>query len=236
MGIVRMGPPEELVLLLKQSLNLSVFVETGTFKGNTAVWAANHFEDVFTIENSQALFDEVVDKYRYLKNVKFLFGDSRKVLKNTVKEIHKPVLFWLDAHWCGIDDYGASDQCPVIEEIKIIGSIDVAHCILIDDARLFLSPPPLPNIIEHWPTIDLILEAIQTAEKQYYIVVFEDVVIAVPENARSLVAEYCQKANTKKWIEHGMHVTPNGIDLIRRGIGLIVRNAWFALRRAMRSL
>lgn len=38
MGIVRMGPPEELVLLLKRDLNVSTFVETGTFKCGTAVW------------------------------------------------------------------------------------------------------------------------------------------------------------------------------------------------------
>ena len=232
MGIVRMGPPEELVLLLKRDLNVSTFVETGTFKGGTSAWAANHFERVITIENSKVYFDEAINRYKHLKNIEFLFGDSRAMLKDVVAQIQDPAIFWLGAHWCSMESYGFNDQCPIIEEINLIRSTGIKHCIFIDDARLFLSPPPLPNKTEQWPTIDQICINIQLKNEADYIVVFEDVIIDVPEDARSLVSEYCQAANTKAWIEHGMRIVPNGLDLIKQGVRVIARDAWLNLKRA----
>jgi len=237
MGIVRMGPPEELVLLLKRDLSVSTFVETGTFKGVTAAWAANYFESVFTIENSKMYFEESINSYKHLNNIEFLFGDSRDVLKNVVAKIREPAIFWLDAHWCSMDSYGANDQCPIIEEINLIRSTGIKHCIFIDDARLFLSPPPLPNKIEQWPTIDQICSTIQFKNKTYYIVVFEDVIIAAPDDARSLIAEYCQVANTKAWQDHGKHITPmpKGLDLINQGVREVARDAWGKFRQGLSS-
>ena len=133
-------------------------------------------------------------------------------------------MFWLDAHWCGMDSYSSHDQCPIIEELGIIRSTGLDHCILIDDARLFLSSPPLPNVREQWPTIDLVCRAIQSEDESYYVVVFEDVVIAVPDNARSSLAEYCQAACTKAWREHGRLIASNGLDLVEQGVRLIARD------------
>jgi hypothetical protein len=232
MGIIRMGPPEDLVLLLKENFNLTTFVETGTFKGGTAVWAAKHVERVITIENSKTIFEETSNAYRHLQNIEFLYGDSRALLKKIIKELDKPALFWLDAHWCGADSYGTSDQCPIIEELKIIFASGVAHCVLIDDARLFLSPPPLPNLVEQWPTIDLVLDAVQSLDGSYYEVVFEDIIIAVPNTARSVVAQYCQAANTKEWNEREMRSMPNGLNLFKKGIRLLARDILRYFRKA----
>ncbi len=238
MGIVRMGPPEELVLLLKQNLNVSTFVETGTFKGGTAAWASNHFERVITIENSKIYFDEATNSYKHLQNIKFLFGDSRAVLKNVLHKLRDPAIFWLDAHWCSMYSYGSNDQCPIIDEINIIHSSGIKHCIFIDDARLFLSPPPLPNKTGQWPTIDQICSNIQLSclkSEAYYIVIFEDVIMAVPDNTRSLIAEYCQTANTKAWKNYGMRSAPNGVDLINQGLRIVARDAWIKLKQALSS-
>lgn len=231
MGIVRMGPPDELVLILKRTLNLSTFIETGTFKGDTAVWASKHFSKVLTIEYSRKLFDEVADKYRHIQNIEFLFGDSRMVLSHILAGIREPVLFWIDAHWCGMDSYGENDQCPIIEELGIIRAAGVDHCILIDDARLFLSPPPLPNLIEWWPTIDLVCSTIQSDGSRYYILVFEDVVIAVPKRAQSPVAKYCQEHNTKAWNELGKSSVHKGLRLVKQGTHMIVQGIRSNLNR-----
>jgi hypothetical protein len=225
MGIVRMGPPGELVLLMRRALNVSTFVETGTYKGDTATWAANHFENVITIQNSKALFDEVSSANRRLTNVEFVLGDSRMVLRNKLAEIHGSAIFWLDAHWCGMDSFGADDQCPIIEEIRAIRSTGIDHCILIDYARLFLSPPPLPNTAAQWPTVDLICRNLQAEGESQYIVVFEDVIVSVPIRVQSLVMEYCQAQSTKALREQVVGRAPNGFDLVGQGLSMIVRGA-----------
>ncbi len=235
MGIVRMGPPEELVLLLKRDLKVSTFVETGTFKGGTAAWASNHFERVITIENSKEYFDEATRTHKHLQNIKFLFGDSRAVLKSILPKILEPAIFWLDVHWCGMNSYGTDDQCPVLDEINLIRSMAIKHYIFVDDARLFLSPPPLPNKTEQWPTIDQICSNILKKNETDYIVVFEDVIIAATEGARSLVSDYCQQQNTKAWIEYGMRIKPNGRDLIKKGVRVIAQNAWLKLKKTLHS-
>jgi len=62
-------------------------------------------------------------------------------------------LFWLDAHWSGGDTYGENDECPLMDELKIIFQYRKNYVILIDDARLFMAPPPKPHKIENWPSI-----------------------------------------------------------------------------------
>ncbi|MCX5823697.1 MAG: hypothetical protein NTY86_09385 [Deltaproteobacteria bacterium] len=205
---------------------------------NSSVGASNHFKQVITIENSKVYFEEALNSYKHLQNIEFLFGDSRSVLKKVVTKIREPAIFWLDAHWCSMDSYGSNDQCPIIDEINLIRSTGIKHYIFIDDARLFLSPPPLPNKTEQWPTIDQICNNIQLSclkSEAYHIVVFEDVIMAAPDNARSLVVEYCQAANTKAWIEQGMRIVPNGLDLINQGVRVIARDAWVKLKQAIHS-
>jgi hypothetical protein len=196
-----MGPPEELVLLLKRECNLRVFVETGTYYGGTAVWAASHFDHVITIEFSKALFDQNVAKHGSIDKIDFIFGDSRSMLKAIIPTLTEPAFFWLDSHWSGDQTYGANDQCPLIDELGEINKSATTHFLFIDDARLFASPPPLPNRIEFWPSIDRVLQAIQVTSNKYYIVIFEDVIIAVPFYAKPTLVCYCQDANTRAWQE-----------------------------------
>ena len=44
--------------LYPQYKNIRIFVETGTYKGETARMASKHFERVYTLEISQELFQE----------------------------------------------------------------------------------------------------------------------------------------------------------------------------------
>jgi len=222
MGILRMGPPEELVLLLQKHYYCSTFVETGTFKGKTSVWASKHFEKIFTVEYSKALFDDVVTQYGHIENINFLFGDSRLHLKNIVNKLSNSSIFWLDAHWHGKNSYGSEDQCPIIDEIRIIRSSPINHIILIDDASLFLSPPPIGHNINQWPTIDQLLGVLHN--KFTYTVIIEDVIISVPLDAMELLVDYCQKINTNAMNNRMRPTTKNGISLIVRGIRIILRN------------
>lgn len=196
-----MGPPEELVLLLKRQYHISCFVETGTHRGGTAAWGAEHFDRVVTIERSKELYQEAQNRYGHL-GIDFVNGDTRDHLNSILSELKQPGLFWLDAHWSGGQTYGADDQCPLIEELRMINDAAAEHFLLIDDARLFLSPPPRPHRVEQWPTICEVVGALQSRRKRYT-VISEDVIISVPEYARCVVAQFCQEINTAAWAEYG---------------------------------
>ena len=80
MGLTRMGPPQELIEQLAEHLTIPLFIETGTYRGDTAYWASKHFAHVATIENAQELFEEASRKYQFVQNINFVYGDSRTEL------------------------------------------------------------------------------------------------------------------------------------------------------------
>ncbi|ACA98426.1 MULTISPECIES: hypothetical protein [Cyanophyceae] len=209
-----MGPPENLIQELKNHLKLNYFVETGTYLGGTAVWASKIFQFVFTIEFSPELFHKAKEKFADVQNVKCLFGDSREQLKEIIDTLDQPALFWLDAHWSGGVTYGDEDQCPLLEELEILNNSEYNHFILIDDARLFLSPPQPPHQVDHWPNICNIVDVLRKKYSDKYIVIIEDVIIAVPLEAKDIVIQYCQETNAKSWHEYGRSKLIKGIELI----------------------
>ena len=143
MGSVRFGVPRDLVLWMRDTFKAKVFVETGTNQAETAVWASANFERVFTVEAHEPLHQKAVETYGSYKNIRFLKGDSRTHIKSLTSSLIEPAIFWLDAHWCGENTFGKSDECPVVGELELLNASKVPHIVLIDDARFFLAPPPL---------------------------------------------------------------------------------------------
>ncbi|MCH7812850.1 MAG: hypothetical protein IID40_02395, partial [Planctomycetes bacterium] len=146
MGQVYMGPPQELVRRLQEACGLTQFIETGTYQGHTARWAATCFDRVVTIEYAKVLWEAATAKWGGLTNVEFVWGDSRRLLRSLVPGLSRPAVFWLDAHWSGGDTYGEGDECPLLAELEIILGCRMGHLILIDDARLFTAAPPPPHV------------------------------------------------------------------------------------------
>ncbi|MDJ0745519.1 MAG: class I SAM-dependent methyltransferase [Xenococcaceae cyanobacterium MO_167.B27] len=216
MGIVRMGPPTEIITKLKEYGKVANFIETGTYYGNTAYWASQIFERVVTIEYSPIMYQEATQKYGHLKNIEFLCGDSREMLKEVVSKLSQPSIFWLDAHWSGGNTYGENDECPIIYEIEIINSSPYDHYILIDDARLFLSPPPSPHLVEQWPDITTVINTLNLVPNRYT-VIFEDVIICVPSNVKPMLSQVCQNLSTTN-LKKSQAYIPEGFKLISRGV------------------
>lgn len=226
MGIVRMGVPHELVLQLAQAYDVQHFIETGTYLGGTAVWAAQYFAQVLTIELSESIYRQTSTQYAHLKNIDFRFGDSRQVLTELAPTLSKPAIFWLDGHWSGGETYGADDQCPLLEEIQAINASPVPHYILIDDARLFTSTPPKPQIAAMWADISQVMDELRRVH-DYFIVIIEDAIIAVPPSAKTLLQDYCQAVNTRAWEAYGREQSRSmferSLTHLRIGAGLMRR-------------
>jgi hypothetical protein len=193
MGSVRMGVPTQLVLAIRREFGADCFVETGTFQGATAVWAGGVFPNVVTIEASEPLHAEAVARFGHLKNIRFIRGNSPAVLREMAPTLAGPVIYWLDAHWSGGATAGLEYECPLLEEIRAIDLRGDDAFILIDDARLFLAPPPLPHKAEQWPELASVLGALRENHSSRYIVVVEDAIITVPAAAREFLIRFCRR-------------------------------------------
>ena len=195
MGLVRMGIPKEITLHLRNSFGIEYFVETGTYYGNTAKWASQYFV-THTIEKSEKLHKEAMQRNSDDK-IHFYLGDSREILEKIIINTNGSIIFWLDAHWSGGETYGIEDECPLLEELHIIESKFPGDAfILIDDARLFTAPPPLPHKPEQWPNIQDIVELF--SREDYYVTIFEDVIIIVPIEAKDILISYLQEEFIKQ--------------------------------------
>lgn len=186
MGQHRIGPPETLVVALQQRMSLDCFVETGTFQGNTAAWAAQKFPRVITVELSPTYHAAAVARFSAADNIVPLFGDSKKVLQDVVPKLTLPALFWLDAHWSGADTAGRESECPLLDELRLINASALPHIVLVDDARLFLAPPPPPHRADQWPSFREVIGVLGGGGRRF-VALFEDVLIAVPASEREFL-------------------------------------------------
>lgn len=183
MGDVTFGIPIDRAIELRDKYDLKVLVETGTFRAGSTLLVAPHFERVYSIEGDRNRFEKTqagLGNKRPL-NALFIYGDSRHELARTLVKANAPCLLWLDAHWCGggaVEAHTLGDECPLREELLAINVSKYArqHVILIDDARLFLAPPPYPHDPAQWMTYAEI-EAMLAPRRVY---VENDVIYAEP--------------------------------------------------------
>jgi len=196
MGSYQMGPPAGLVLALQKRLDLAEFVETGTYRGDTADWAGRHFARVTTIELSPAFHAAATARFQAQPRVRTLGGESVAMLRAVVPALARPALFWLDAHWSGLDTAGREAECPVLGELAVINASPHDHVVLVDDARLFCAPPPRPHRAEHWPDLASLLASLGAGGRRHVVLV-EDVFAAVPAAERGFLTTFLQDQSAR---------------------------------------
>lgn len=191
MGAISFSIPKPLVAALIGDLKISNFIETGTYKGGTSIWAADYFEHVYTIEISPELSKYAADHAGGKSNIEFIIGDSRTELPKIVDKLTGIGLFWLDGHWC-MNAGGKDDECPLIDELEAISKLQES-VILIDDARCFLGPLPAPHNSEDWPRIDEIFGFIKERFPNHTTTIIDDVIVSVPPAAKQSLEKFWQQ-------------------------------------------
>lgn len=194
MGLINFGAPEKETEFLKKSLGLDVFVEGGTYKGGTAKKMSDSFRKVYTIEKSEIMHETAKENLKDIHNITMLKGDTREHLSK-ILDNNDNILFWLDAHWSGGDTYGEEDECPLIEELEIIFDYSKNYIILIDDARLFLAPPPHPHKFQNWQSLTDIMK---TLPDSWEMIEYEDVIYIYPKKIDNIFKSFLQDNITKK--------------------------------------
>lgn len=131
------------------SYGLRILVETGTYLGDMVEAMKSEFDKIYSIELSQALYEQARLRFKNADNIEIIQGDSGIVLERLVGEINKPALFWLDGHYSGGLTAKGEKETPIYKEIQhILNAPDAKHVIIIDDARCFGELPDYPSIEE----------------------------------------------------------------------------------------
>ena len=138
-----------MLLAEADAIGAEVFVETGTFFGDTTWAFRKRFRRIHTIEVEPSLADLARQRFARQSHIEVIEGDSSQVLEELCGRIKQPCLFYLDGHYSGGITGMGEDECPILAEIDaIFGRTRVPFRIVIDDARLFGSDPAYPTLAE----------------------------------------------------------------------------------------
>lgn len=154
----------------QQKFGYTTLIETGTFKGDMIKAQLSNFDKIISIELGVELHRKAVRRFKNVKNVHIVQGDSGKVLPEILLDINEPVIFWLDGHYSAGKTAKGDKECPIFDELNaIFKGKHQRHILLIDDARLFIGE-------NDYPTIKELTEFIKIKNDKYKIVVTDDII------------------------------------------------------------
>jgi hypothetical protein len=168
--------PEATAAKLAAEHGIRRAVETGTYYGNSTKRLARIFPIVETIELSPRFALRARIRFLTNRNVRVIRGDSADVLRPA----EEPTLYWLDAHWSGANTAGRESECPVLDELRLTSPGHPLDCYLVDDARLFIDPPPPPHKPEQWPTLDEVKALLAEIRPTHSLSVENDIIMVTP--------------------------------------------------------
>jgi len=147
---------------------IPVFIETGTYLGDTVSALRYSFREIYSIELDEKLAQRAKNIFKKYKYIHILQGDSSKILPAILEDIKKPTLFWLDAHYSGGITAKGEKENPILDELQTILNwwID-GSVILIDDNRLFKKE-------NNWPEIEDIKSLVVKLKPNLKLEVFEN--------------------------------------------------------------
>jgi hypothetical protein len=198
MGAISFSIDEKLVALFCEALPLKVFVETGTFKGESLQVARRFFSECHTVELSPEYHAAAVKRFAGQPGVQVHLGESPAYLRSHAEQFAaQPVLFWLDAHWCVAENTaGENSQSPLLGELAAVGKLHPQSVVMIDDARLYLCCPPAPHRVSDWPDLQAVLEVLLPLSASHRLIVLNDVFIFYPAALQSVMARFSHEHGT----------------------------------------
>ena len=114
-----------------------IFIESGTYHGETIFNMEPHFEKLYTVEISEQLYFNTKMKYNG-KKICFLLGDSLFVFKHLLPNITDKLIFYLDGNYSSGDTGRGKIDVPLYGELLQINNLYKHEgIIIIDDVRLF---------------------------------------------------------------------------------------------------
>lgn len=145
-------------VILREGYSEAIWVETGTFMGDTTALLSKEAKEVFTIEPERTLYEQAVIRFQDNCRVNVIHGLSETIFPSLLPKINGVVNFWLDGHYSGGVTHQGPIDCPVRDELfNIEKNLERFEkvAVLIDDIRCFD-----PSISEYkdYPSVDYLVD------------------------------------------------------------------------------
>ena len=151
-------------ILMNNNLKDSLWIETGTYYGETTKLLSKISKKTISIEADKNLFETSNRILKKFKNVEILNGKSEDLLDKVIsKNLNfKNICIYLDAHLCqdhlkNTKTFGNENTAtPILNELEIVSKYVASFekiVVLIDDIRLFqgkFQNYPNKNTLVNW--------------------------------------------------------------------------------------
>jgi hypothetical protein len=176
------GLSSHFLSLIRDSFKRMVFIETGTYSGLTTQVAAELFHHVYTVELSDTMYTNLVVKFRNNPRIHVFHDDSPHFIRSIVPALKREaVIFWLDAHYCGVGTARGESDTPVMYELHAIKETVMRDAlILIDDIRCFGSSTEEKRFdsLAQYPTWHELCDALYAINPAYRCYLIGDILLA----------------------------------------------------------
>ncbi len=149
-----------------------VFIETGTYHGDTVAAVKHLYSSVISIEVDKTLYEKACKRFEADRNVRIVLGDCARELPGILGQLHEPAVFWLDGHYsAGETGRGELDD-PILVSLKQLAAHPIKdHVLFVDDARTFDGREGRPDMAD-------VLKLIKTINDRYIVRVQSDIIVA----------------------------------------------------------
>jgi hypothetical protein len=144
-------------VLIRNGQPNSVWVETGTFQGDTTEVLAASARFVHSIEPEPDLYKRAAERFSSAPNIRVHLGLSEHVLPALLRELSGDINLWLDGHYSGGITHKGPVDTPILQELAAIEQNKDRFArltVLIDDVRCF--NPTLPEF-SSYPSLDVLV-------------------------------------------------------------------------------
>lgn len=149
-----------------------VFIETGTYYGDTVAAVRDMYASVISIEVDEALYLKACQRFAWDKNVRIAHGDCAREMPRILEELQEPAVFWLDGHFSGGETGKGEIEDPILISLNQIATHPIkGHILFVDDARTFDGREGRPDISD-------VFNCIKKIDSRYIIRIQNDIVVA----------------------------------------------------------
>jgi hypothetical protein len=156
-------------VLFRNAIPGGIWVETGTYLGETTKLLARWSGAVYSLEPADMLYKRAARLFASQKHVSIINAPSEEAFPTLLPSLKGPVNFWLDGHFSAGPTFQGEVDTPIMAELDSISqhkAVLEPVCIMIDDIRCFSSSLPEYS---NYPSLDMLVDWARQQDMEWHI-------------------------------------------------------------------